>query len=201
MSEIIFNEANHSYTHGGEPIINVTTLLEIVGYSDFSAVNQDRMEASNEFGAHAHKASYLEDIEELDENSLSAPLRPYLEGWRKFKRENRVTFVARERIVHSHRFNFVGTLDCVFEATPRKRVKLILADLKTSKNLYPATKIQTQLYKIAYEEETGKKINERWCIRLKENDYKVDPYKERTDNIYALSALHTYKFRKENNLL
>jgi hypothetical protein len=197
MSELIFCEEKHEYFHDGQKMLNVTSVLEAVGITDFSKVNKDDLEASQRFGKNFHIASNLDDWGELDEKSLSIPLRPYLAAWQKFKRDYNVKIIANEMMVHSHIYQFCGTLDRVLEINGL----LVLIDLKSG-NMYPSTALQTAAYVKAYEEMTGKKISYRRGIQLKENgNYKPVPYKQKTDWMYFLSALKVCQFRKENNLL
>ena len=79
---------------------------------------------------------------------------------------------------------------------------LILVDLKSSTTILPATKLQTAAYQMAFEEQTGLKISQRWNVQLCSNgNYKIHKYKNRTDGRIFLGAVQGYHFKKENNLL
>ena len=197
MGKLTFDPKEHKYTHEGQPIISVTQILGAVGISDFSKVRASVLEPAKKFGTALHKASELDDRGVLDESTLSAPLVPYLNAWRSFKRDLNITIVEIEFKVHSHKYDYCGTLDKTFLING----KCILADLKSG-STYPATRLQTAAYKIAYEEETSIKISERWCIQLREDGkYNIIKYNERTDEMYFLACRKVYKFRKENGLL
>ena len=198
MSQLIFDEEKHLYTHDGQPIISVTQILQATGMIDFSMVRADVLDRACKLGTATHKATQFDDKGTLDEGSLSEGIVPYLNAWRKFKSDYNAYMLCDELMVHSHRYDFAGTLDRVAVINGKN----ILIDIKTSTAIYPATRLQTALYKIAYEEETGNKVDGRWCVQLKDDGtYKTEVYKNRTDEMYAISARKVYQFRKENNLL
>lgn len=194
MSDLIFDEEKHEYTHDGIKMLNVTSILEAVGITDYSYAT----EYDKKRGRYVHIATMLDDRGELNEGKLSAPLLPYLAAWRKFKRDYNVKIIANEMMVHSHKYQYCGTLDRILEI---KRL-LVLADIKSGVPAKPGTALQTIAYLKAYEEMTGKKISYRRAIQLKKNgEPKPHPYKNKTDWMYFLSALKVCQLRKENNLL
>lgn len=76
--------------------------------------------------------------------------------------ENKVKFISSERPVYSKRHDYIGTLD--FEA--KVNGKLCLVDVKSSNALYNSFELQTAAYVMADEEESGKKYQGRWLIRV-----------------------------------
>lgn len=83
---------------------------------------------------------------------------------------NKVKFISSERIVYSKKHGYIGKLD--IEA--KVNGKLCLIDIKTSNGIYNTYNLQTAAYVKADEEESGKKYQGRWIIRLAketESDY------------------------------
>lgn len=79
-----------------------------------------------------------------------------------WEKEHKVKFLSSERIVYSKKHDYIGTLD--IEAMIDG--KLCLVDLKSSSALYNSVRLQTAAYLKADEEESGKKYEGRWAIRL-----------------------------------
>lgn len=80
----------------------------------------------------------------------------------KFQKENKFKWIESERIVYSKKHNYAGFLDAVAMNVKER----ILVDFKSSNGIYPEMVLQVAGYKIAYEEETKKKIDRAMIIRL-----------------------------------
>lgn len=174
----------------------VTDILKGAGLIDFSYVPGKVMIPAQEFGTAFHLARQLWDKGTLDETSLSEPLIPYLEGYKKFKKDYGfvVTVNESEEQLVSIKYGFKGTPDL----WPVIQGKRTLVDTKTSTSMYPATEIQTAGYEILLSE-NGIKINRRWGVQFKEDGtYNVKPYTEISDRGTFLNCLgvHNYKIRK-----
>jgi hypothetical protein len=75
---------------------------------------------------------------------------------------HQVKFVSSERIVFSRKHDYIGTLDIEAQIDG----KLCLVDLKSSNGLYNTVLLQTAAYVKADEEESGRRYEGRWAIRL-----------------------------------
>jgi hypothetical protein len=196
---------NHIYRYNDVIVPGVSEILEAGGFTDFSHVNDKILEDAQHFGTAAHAVCELDDLEEFDEkgffsNKENTPLIPYLESWRKFKKDFFVDIAYIEYKVYSKKWGFAGMLDRVIH--PGEVKTLILVDLKSSTTILPATELQTAAYKMAFEEQTGLKISQRWNVQLcPDGNYKIHKYKNRTDERVFLGAVMGYHFKKENNLL
>lgn len=80
----------------------------------------------------------------------------------KFQKENKIKWVESERVIYSRKHQYAGILDAV----GKMGRDLVLIDFKSSNGIYPEFFLQTAGYKIAYTEETGKKIDKRLIIRF-----------------------------------
>jgi hypothetical protein len=174
----------------------VTGILQAEGLIDFSRVPDRIMKPAQEFGTAFHLARHLFDKGTLDEQSLSDPLKPYLAGYKLFKKDFgfKVSISESEQQFISEKYGFKGTPDL----WPVIKGKRTLIDTKTSTNMYPATAIQTAAYQILLEE-AGIKIQARWGVKFSENGlYKIEPYTKLSDKTTFLSALNVYNWKKEN---
>ena len=87
--------------------------------------------------------------------------------------ENKVKFISSERVVYSKKYDYIGKMD--IEANVNG--KLCLIDIKTANNLYNTYNLQIAAYLKADEEESTRRYQGRWLIRLaKETE---DEYKKR----------------------
>ena len=84
---------------------------------------------------------------------------------------NKVKFLSSERVIYSKKYDFVGKMD--IEA--KVNGKLCLIDIKTSNGLYNTYNMQTAAYVKADEEESNRKYQGRWLIRIaKETEKEYD---------------------------
>lgn len=172
----------------------VTGILKAEGFIDFSKVSPELMEAAQLFGTALHKATELWDKNDLDLSTLSAPLIPYLEGWRKFIKDFHIVIKPEEieRHLISKKWGFQGTPD----RYPVIGGKVTIIDLKSSTSMYPSTAIQTAAYQILVEENTGLIVKQRWGVQLNDKGtYKIEPYTSATDKSVFLSALNVFNWK------
>ena len=178
----------------------VTEVLRGAGLIDLTPIRPDVLERAQKFGTAVHKATELDDKNDLAMDTVDAPLIPYLEAWKKFKADYKVSFKPEEieQPVYSLRWKFKGTPD---RWPIYINNKLILLDIKSTTTIMPSVAIQMAAYQIAWEEMTKQRIKERWCIQLTPDGYKIEPYKNESDKSVFLAALTVYNFRKERGLL
>jgi len=86
----------------------------------------------------------------------------------KFQKEHKIKWLESERIIYSKKHNYAGILDAVGKFNGKG--DLILIDFKSSNGIYDDMRFQVAGYQIAYEEETGKKIDKRMIIRFGKED-------------------------------
>lgn len=180
--------------------MRVTEILKGAGLVDFSSVNETVLEAASNFGIAVHKATELWDKGTLDINSLSEPLIPYLEAWKKFRKDYNIDYKPEEieRKLYSKKWDFEGTPD----RDPKEiKGEFVLPDIKSSTTMLPSVAIQTAAYQALYEENFDYKIKQRWGIQLlPDGTYKIHIYKNLSDNTIFFSALNVYRWKKENGL-
>jgi len=194
---IEFDEATHTYKLDGVLVKSVTQILEESGLSDFSRVPPDVLKRACEFGSAVHSATELDDMDDLDDDSLDPSLFPYLAAWRKFKREFGFQVIDMEQIVYSKKLLFAGTYD-------RKGIlndKLTVLDIKTGiaiKSTVRNTGVQLAGYAIGYDEERKIKeqIKSRVGIWLKDTgEYQLERFKNKRDYFVFRAALTIVNFK------
>lgn len=177
-----------------ENLPRVTTILREAGLIDFSHVPDSVMVPAQEFGTAFHMARHLWDKGTLDEATLSEPLVPYLEAYKKFKKDFgfSVSIEESEKRLVSAKWGFRGTPDL----WPIINGKRILIDTKTSTQMYPATAVQTAAYQILLDEH-GIKVHARWGLKIKEDEtYQIEKYEDISDRSAFLSALNLWNWKK-----
>jgi hypothetical protein len=190
----------HTYTLDGSKVNSVTQILDASGLSDFSHVDPDVLKRAGEFGDAVHDMTVLDDLDDLDVYSLDLDLFPYLDAWRKFKKESGFQLLAMEHIVYSKKYLFAGRYDrrCVLRNI---NDKLTLLDLKSgvhNKITVSGAGIQTAGYSIAHDEGMKLKdqIKQRVGVWLKETgEYKMEIFTNKSDYTIFRAALTMANFK------
>lgn len=189
MDRFTFDPEHHRYFLNNEEIPSVTHILEDLGFVNYDMVNAATREASLKFGSAVHLACQLDDNDDLVEESLDPALAPYLEGWRKFKKQCKVEIITNEKSIYSARHKIAGTPDRI--GSFRKRTTLI--DIKTGL-IEKWVRLQTAGYKIIHDEQNPKnKIRQRIGVQLLPGKYKLVPFEDKSDLSYFLNCVQFYK--------
>lgn len=125
-------------------------------------LHEERKQEAADIGTEAHKwiEAYVkgENPEMPERKGAQIAVTAFLE-WVSL---NKVKFLSSERFVYSQKHGYVGTLD--IEA--KVNGKLCLIDIKTSNGIYNTFGLQTAAYLMADQEESKRKYQGRWIIRL-----------------------------------
>ena len=198
MPDFRYDPQNHLYYIDGERVPSFSEIAKCNQLFDYSSVSEEVMEASRQFGSAAHKACQLWDMKQLDEESLSAPLLPYLNGWRRFCSEFGVVIYPQwiETPMFSSKYRFGTTPDRIVSIGN----KMTVLEIKTTTTIQKAIAVQTAAQKLAFEENYGS-IKQRLAVQLVgEGKYKIHEYKKLSDEAVFKSAVNVYYFKKENGL-
>ena len=222
---IIFDEDKHVYIHNNEYVVGMSTLLgklaspALEAWKVNSQVNAIKKEMEKQ-GIPLDKIDKIiinakANAKAKNDNILSigSIVHKLIEKWlkgekvtkpedkivancfmefQKFWKKNKLKLVESEKILYSLR-GYCGTLDIV-AIDPDGNIWLI--DIKTSKGLFLNMVHQVHGYKLAYEEQTGKKINKMYIVRLPKTN---EPFEARQilykkDHMKAfLGLLHCHK--------
>lgn len=117
-----FQEDGHLYDGGR--LESVTGILKAEGFIDTSFYTEE----GRERGSYVHLATHLDDMGELDESSLDPVIVPYLEAWRRFKRESGFIVERSEVPMVSTAYRYAGTPD-VAGIFPRSSIRRAAVEL------------------------------------------------------------------------
>ena len=222
---IIFDEDKHVYIHNNEYVVGMSTLLNKLASPALEAwkVNTQVNAIKKEMEKQGIPLDKIDKIiinakanaKAKNDNILSigSIVHKLIEKWlkgekvtrpedkivancfmefQKFWKKNKLKVVESEKILYSER-GYCGTLDLVARDNNNN---LMLIDVKTSKGLFLNMVHQVHGYKLAYEEQTGKKINKMYIVRLPKTN---EPFEARQilykkDHMKAfLGLLHCHK--------
>ncbi len=112
--------------------------------------------------------------------------------FKKFWKKHKLKLMESEKILYSEK-GFAGTLDIVAKDG---KGNLWLIDVKTSSGFFLTHIYQLHGYKLAYEEQTGKKINKMYIVRLPKSDDDFEAreftFQKQHQNAF-LGLLHCHK--------
>ena len=115
-----------------------------------------------------------------------------LKKFQKFWKKHKLKLMESEKILYSVK-GFAGTLDIIAK-DPKGNLWLI--DIKTSSGFFLTHIYQLHGYKLAYEEQTGKKINKMYIVRLPKSDDDFEAreftFQKQHQNAF-LGLLHCHK--------
>lgn len=193
MSAVIFKAEDHSYTLDGVRLPSVTQILRRL--FDFSKVDPDVLAAKAALGTAVHIACELDDADDLVEGSVHSSVRPYLEGYRLFKRHKSPRVIATEQVIHNSLYGFAGKFDLLNEFDDA----LWLIDWKTPLHISPAVGLQTAAYaKCLPKEFTGGRPVKRAALQLMDDGrYRLHEFKDPSDwpVFCAFATAHNWQER------
>ena len=127
--------------------------------SSFSFPSKKDLAVAGGFGTKAHSIIESSMLEDFDRSSVPPKFRTVLENFEDWKASySQLSFIENEITVYSKTHRYAGTIDAVAEIEG----KLIVLDWKTSNQIHNEHALQVAAYAKAYEEMTGKKVDEAW---------------------------------------
>ncbi len=88
--------------------------------------------------------------------TISGEFRDYANAFYTWYEDNDVEILDNEKTVISKKYKYAGTLDLVIKY--KKNGRLLIADVKTGKDIYEEVFLQLSAYKQAYEEMGGEEV-------------------------------------------
>lgn len=193
MTELEFDPEGHVYRHEGKVVPSVTQVIGSL--YDFRYVDPATLAAAAEFGTAVHRLCELFDLDNLDMDSVSPALLPYLDAWRRFLAETRATVLEVEkRYCHSN-MGYAGTIDRLLSIGRRP----VLADIKAVSRLNPAVGIQLAGYQGLLAANTGHVQVDRAAVQLcGDGTYRFMMYRDPMDWPVFVSLLTLNTWRKKH---
>jgi hypothetical protein len=191
---LLFDPVEHAYTLGEKRLPSVTqTLAPLI---DYSQVPKAVLERAQQLGTAVHRLTELYDLDDLDTESLSQELMPYLTAWMRFRAETGFVPELIEQRYHHPALNFAGTLDRTGLIGGRRAV----IDIKKMLRLGPVIGVQLAAYKELCIR-NGVQIEDRYGLGLRaDRTYRLVPFKDKGDWPVFLSLLTIRNFKDKNGL-
>lgn len=196
-----FDELAHRYYWMGQPVPNVTGVLERAGLYNFGTATREQLEDARELGRAIHKVTELHDRGTLDDASVHPVLVPYLAAWRRFVAETEFEIELIEQRVYNTIYRYAGTLDRAGHMRlPAWRGQAKSRALLDIKRGVPqrATGPQTAAYQ--YCDGSTWRGCQRFAVYLQDDGtYKVEHHNDPNDWSVFLAALSIYNWRGAAN--
>ena len=198
-ARIIFREETHEYFLDGKKVPSVT---EVIPHFDFSRIDPEVLERSQEFGKAVHKATELYDLGTLNIDDLDPHLKGYLEAYIQFKKDFDFLPHKSEWIVFSDAYKYAGTLDTMGTYKKRKGdvPRWCLIDVKTGT---PGPEVELQLsgYLIAAKDMDKKLFVKQgnvdlFCLVLMDGKYKVEEVEYNPCAFLSFLNTHNWRLKK-----
>lgn len=183
MSQFVFDEARHEYAVDGRKLPGVTSLLSPL--VDYSAVPKETLERARQLGQAVHRMTELYDNDDLDEDSLSDELRPFLTGWMRFRTECHFEPLTIEHRMYHPVYRYAGTSD----RTGVVKGRVAVIDIKKMFVLGPHIGPQLAAYEKLHQSE-GMEVVDRYALGLRpDGSYRLQPFADPLDWQCFLSHL------------
>lgn len=189
-----FDPERHTYSLDGVNLPSVTTILKRC--FDFSKIDPAVLAAKGELGTAVHIACELDDTNDLVEESVHAKVRPYLEGYRLFKRHKLTNVIATEQVVHNGLHGYAGKFDLLTEFDGARW----LVDWKTPLHISRAVGLQTAAYVAALPADlaAGQRIK-RAALQLKvDGTYQLHEFKDPSDHAVFIAFAIAHNWTERN---
>lgn len=193
---IRFDEAEHRYYDFRGEVPGVTRVLESQGLLTLPK-ESEALAFARDLGKAVHKATELHDRGELDADTVSPLVKPYLDAWILFKEQVGIEIEATELRVYEPNYRYAGTLDRLARWKHRGRRLTLhgLIDIKTGAP-QRATGPQTAAYLNALPRSERKRV--RYAVHLDTlGQYHLQGYYDPGDFGTFLSALNLYNWKAQ----
>lgn len=191
---LTFDPVEHVYTVGGRRVPSVTqTLAPLVDYSKVPAAVLKR---AQQLGQAVHLMTELYDLDDLDTETLSDELLPYLTAWRRFRAETGFVPETIEQQLYHPALHYAGTSDRTGLINGRRAV----IDIKKMLTLGPVIGVQLAAYKELHIK-NGVQIEDRYGLGLRaDGTYRLVPFRDTSDWPVFLSLLTLRNFKDKHGL-
>lgn len=199
--ELSFDPETHTYRVKKTGLVVPSVTQVISPLIDYSMIPQEMLALAAERGDAVHKATWLDDQDDLDESSIDEIVFPYLYAWRRFRREKpEWSIEAGETQVYSVHSSYAGTFDRLFRMNTRSN-DLALIEIKTTSSILPATGVQLAGYLSALPPSLKFRVKRRFVVKLQgDGDYRLREFKDRDDfTVFnSLVSVHHWKNNHAN---
>lgn len=132
---------------------------------------------------------------EVSEENYDSNIIKSLDLFKNWIKKHKITVEALEQHLWSDKYSYAGTTDCIINFDGKR----IIADWKTSKEIYPEYMLQLSAYIMSFEEQTGIKLDGALILKIRdgeiEEQYKTyDELKELFEVFLAALKIYVWKY-------
>lgn len=188
-----FDESKHVYTVGGAQVPSVSRILRPLTADVYGEIDRDILRKAAEFGTAVHACTELLDLNDLDESSVEAEWRPYVDAYVKWKETAQPEVLhIEDRLACS---KYAGTLDRIV----RINGELWVIDLKTTSLIHKHVGVQLAAYAALAEKFYGGTYR-RAALQLREDGaFKVFEFASIKDETCFNALLGIYHWKISND--
>ncbi len=194
--QVQFDAATHTYKVNGIVWPSVTQILHAFD-NGLDGIDQDVLDRKSMLGRAVHRACELDDKGDLDGDTLHPVVAPYLEQWRKFRRDMRVQVIGNEHIVVNTLHKYVGTND---RLVAFGRFELAVLDIKSGMKRR-THEWQTGGYKAACDRGAGPAVDGRCCLYLTPERYSLEIHEDPSDPAVFLNMSAVYHAMRKKGII
>lgn len=186
----------HEYWQGKVRIPSVSEIIRPC--VNFDGIRQSVIDNARDFGLDVDAACQYYDEDDLDESTLEERVRLRLNGWIKFRQEfDFKPLVIAKSVAHTMNGMPYGMTADRYGTGNFGDIANAVIDIKNTAEIEPHHGLQLAAYEDFYSD-SGKIACGRYIVQLKDNDYKIVPFKERQDKriFSGLLAVAHWKMQK-----
>ena len=156
-SPVIFNEDEHTYTLDGKVLSGVTPIVAWLFPETYKGIPESILAQAAQYGGMIHKKIELAD-------SMGIVDDPLVQAYIDIKEEKGVKTIANEFLVSDEK-RIASSIDLLMEGND-------IWDAKTTSKVHiPNVTIQTSIYALLFEMQTGEKAGNLYCLWLPKPQY------------------------------
>lgn len=198
MAQLLFFDEGHTYQLDGQPLPSVSEVIRFISREIYGEVSQFKLDQAADRGSRVHKL--LEALDKYGTIECPESLAGYLKAYLSFRNDHTVAWQQIERITYHPELGYAGTIDRLGLVDGKR----MILDFKTSYTVHkPLVTAQQNLYKLAWEAQTGEQIDAIAALHLKaDGTYKLHALPIDPATGLACLTLHNAlkkKVRKKNN--
>lgn len=187
MAKLIFYDADHSYTVGGERVPSVSEILRFISREEYGDIGQYTLDNAAERGSLVHKAT--ESIDRFGNVEVDDAAAGYIKAYVHFLREHQVEWQDIERPLYHPVRKYAGTIDRFGTVDGGTA----LLDIKTNAVIKKTlVKAQLNAYEDMREANGEPKAESLYCLQLmNDGRYRLYPCERDMAEFDACYTLHT----------
>lgn len=198
QGQFVFDKFTHTYWLGNRQLVGVSEAIKAAGIErDFSRVKPDVLENARKLGTYVHAACQYLDEGDLNWETVSPDIEPYVRAWEKFKKDKlgESKWLGIEKPLYHATLGFAGTPDRIVQGVGFYSV----IDIKTYQP-DDITALQLAGYSfLRFGPQPGLYGPKRWGLCLKDNGlYSLEEYTDGGDESVFLSCLTIAKWKRSN---